>query len=137
MAKDKFHNEVRFALEKEGWKITDDPLYVKIGQIPMHIDLGAEKLIGAERNGEKIAIEIKTFGNSSFITAMHEAVGQYIIYREALAIINSDRTLYLAMPDDLYNYYKDEPLIERVFSVYNFKIIVYQSDNQSITTWIN
>jgi hypothetical protein len=137
MARDKFHKEVREALEKEGWAITDDPLYVKIGQIPMHIDLGAEKLIGAEKEGEKIAIEIKTFGNSSFITAMHEAVGKYIIYREALAIINSNRSLYLAMPNDLYEYYKDELLIERIFSMYKFKIIVYESNNQSIISWIN
>jgi hypothetical protein len=45
---------------------------MKVGQIPVHIDLGAEKVIGAERNGEKIAIEIKTFGLASFITALYD-----------------------------------------------------------------
>jgi hypothetical protein len=29
MAKDLFHNEVRRALEKEGWLITNDPLFIK------------------------------------------------------------------------------------------------------------
>ena len=66
MARDKFHQEVRNALENEGWKITDDPLYLKVGKIPIHIDLGAEKLIGAEKAGEKIAVEVKTFGIPSF-----------------------------------------------------------------------
>jgi hypothetical protein len=55
MARDKFHQEVRTALTEAGWQISDDPLYLKIGRIPLHIDLAAEKLIEAEKNGEKIS----------------------------------------------------------------------------------
>ena len=29
--KDKYHQAVRTALEKDGWKITDDPLTVQVG----------------------------------------------------------------------------------------------------------
>ena len=76
MARDKFHYEFKHALEADGCVVTDDPLYLKIGKILVHIDLGAERLIAAQRNGRKIAIEIKTFGNSSFITALYEAVGK-------------------------------------------------------------
>lgn len=63
MARDKFHYEVKQALVYEGWSVTDDPLYIKIGTIPIQIDLGAEKIIGAEKDGQKIAVEIKTFGH--------------------------------------------------------------------------
>ena len=63
MARDIFHDSVKEALVKEGWKITADPLTFKIGKIQIQIDLGAERLIAAERGTEKIAIEIKTFGN--------------------------------------------------------------------------
>jgi hypothetical protein len=94
MARDKFHYHFKHALEAEGWEITDDPLYLKTGRIPVHIDLGAERLIGAERNNQKIAIEIKTFGHASFITAMYEAVGKYIVYRKALRIMQPERALY-------------------------------------------
>ena len=137
MARDKFHNEVKQALEKEGWLITDDPLYVKVGQIPIHIDIGAEKLIGAERDGEKIAVEIKTFGRTSFITALHEAVGKYIVYRTVLKYIESDRSLYLAIPDDVYAEYGKEVIVQNVFAEYNFKILLYEPSNQTITSWIN
>ena len=51
MARDKFHQEVRIAVEKEGWNITDDPLYIKLGKILVQIDLGGEKIIGAEKEG--------------------------------------------------------------------------------------
>lgn len=136
MARDKYHQEVRDALEKEGWDITDDPLYLKIGRIPIHIDLGAEKLIAAEKNGEKIAIEIKAFGRASFITSLYEALGKYLIYREALLIKKIERTLYLALPKDTYDDFSEEPLVQNTLTKYDFKLILYDADNKLITAWI-
>jgi len=60
-AKDVFHNAVKNALQKEGWLITDDPLFIRFGGINIYIDLGAEKVIAAEKDGQKIAVEIKSF----------------------------------------------------------------------------
>jgi len=59
--------------------------------------LGAEMLIAAEREGEKIAIEIKSFLGQSAINDFHGALGQFINYRYALANIEPARTLYLAI----------------------------------------
>lgn len=50
----------------------------------MRIDLGAEKLLAAEREGEKIAVEIKSFLSPSAITDFHLALGQFLNYRTAL-----------------------------------------------------
>ena len=136
MARDKFHLEVRNALEHEGWTITADPLYLKVGSIPIHIDLGAERLIGAEKDGLQIAVEIKTFGRASFITAFHEAVGKYIVYREALSQTKSNRMLFLAMPADVYAEFSTEQLVQQVFKQYDFKILLYEPDQQSISSWI-
>jgi hypothetical protein len=61
MAKDVFHNSVKAALQKEGWTITHDPYELAVGGVEMYIDLGAEQLLGAEREGVKIAVEIKSF----------------------------------------------------------------------------
>jgi XisH protein len=44
-AKDIFHNAVRHALEKEGWIVTDDPLFLRFGGVDMYIDLAAEQLL--------------------------------------------------------------------------------------------
>ena len=65
MAKDVFHDIVVKALEAEEWNITDDPLYISVGLVELYIDLGAEKIIGAEKAGEKIAVEIKIFLGAS------------------------------------------------------------------------
>lgn len=114
MARDKFHNEVRAALEKEGWTITNDPLLFNIGDLQVHIDLGAEQLIAAERSMDKIAIEIKTFGNLSFITALYEAVGKYIIYRNVLKIREPERTLFLAVPERTFNLFFKGEIVQKV-----------------------
>ena len=52
-AKDKFHAAVRIALEKEQWKITDDPLRLEVGGTKLEIDLGAEYLLAAEQGLRK------------------------------------------------------------------------------------
>jgi len=83
-ARDIFHNAVKHGLEKEGWKITHDPLPVSFELGDMYIDLGAEKILAAEREGEKIAVEVKSFFKTSAISEFHTALGQFINYRLAL-----------------------------------------------------
>jgi len=77
-AKDIFHESVRKALEKEQWVITDDPLKFKFGDVNFQVDLAAQKLLAAEKAGEKIAVEIKSFLNPSAITDFYAALGQFL-----------------------------------------------------------
>ena len=70
MAKDKYHDLVRSALEKDGWTITHDPFKIKLGKRRGYIDLAAEKaIIAAEKDNEKIAVEIKSFSTPSDLDA--------------------------------------------------------------------
>ena len=81
MARDKLHDVVRNALEKDGWTITDDPLRLVVGADTMLVDLAAERLIAAERNEELIAVEIKGYDEPSTIHGFHGVIGQYLHYR--------------------------------------------------------
>ena len=74
-AKDIIHDAVKNALIKDGWTITHDPLSIRIKGVQMYIDLGAQRIIGAEKDGEKIAIEIKSFQGTSAINEFHTALG--------------------------------------------------------------
>lgn len=136
MARDLFHENVKEALAKEGWTITDDPLTFKIGNIQVQIDLGAERLIAAERGAEKIAVEIKTFGSTSFITALYEALGKYIIYRNVLKLLQTDRTLYLAIPENIYNRFFPEKIIQKTIQDEQLKLVIYNQTLETITQWI-
>lgn len=60
-AKDVYHDNVRNALLKDHWIITDDPLRLTWGKREFFADLGAKKLIAAEKDERKIAIKVKFF----------------------------------------------------------------------------
>lgn len=102
-AKDVVHNAIRVALEKDNWVITDDPLYLKASaKVGLYIDLGAEKLLVAERLDQKIAVEVKSFLGLSAVNEFHLALGQFLNYRLALKRLDPQRVLYLAIPVDTY-----------------------------------
>jgi hypothetical protein len=136
-ARDTFHNAVRQALIADGWTITDDPLVVRLGSIDLFIDLGAEKLIGAEKNDVQIAVEVKNFLGSSVVAEFHTALGQFLNYRFALQQKQPNRVLFLAVPADIYQSFFTLALAQGVVAQYNVKLLVYQPETQEIWQWIN
>ncbi|MCC5638614.1 XisH family protein [Nostoc sp. CHAB 5844] len=135
-AKDKFHAVVRIALEKEQWKITDDPLRLEVGGTKFEIDLGAEQLIAAERGEEKIAVEIKTFLSDSPLTDYHAALGQFLNYRLALEVSDSDRILYLAVPISIYEAFFKREFAQTSVERYQIKQIIFDPIQAVIVQWI-
>ncbi|MBD2301086.1 XisH family protein [Nostoc sp. FACHB-190] len=136
-AKDAFHELVRTALENEGWTITHDPYHIDLGFVDFYIDLGAERLIAATRNDEKIAVEIKTFLSASTISEFHTAIGQFINYRIALEEEEADRRLYLAVPIDIYRRFFKYSFIQTVIRRNQIPLLVYNIEKQEIAQWIN
>ncbi len=138
MVKDKFHNNVREALEKEGWLITHDPYRIRIGRRRGYIDLGLEQemFIGAERNNQKIAVEIKTFGGTSDLDEFEDAVGQFVVYLTALEDEDPERTLFLAMPESFFNRFFDDPFFLKLAKKRQINIVVYNEINNTLVQWI-
>jgi XisH protein len=136
MAKDRFHDVVKIALEKEGWKITHDPLTLRVDAVTdLHIDLGAEMLIAAEKESEKIAIEIKSFLSQSAISDFHGAMGQFINYRYALADLDPDRKLYLAVSLTTYEGIFARRFVQSVIERAEVNLIIYDTDKEVIYKW--
>lgn len=135
MARDVFHYAVRKGLEKEGWVITGDSLKIKAGGVEMQIDLGAERVIAAEKEGEKIAVEIKSFINPSNISEFHTAVGQFYNYRVALEEQQPDRILYLAVPITTYQTFFQLQFVQTVIQRLQIQLIIYDPKNEEILEW--
>lgn len=55
--KDIYYGTVKKALDKDDWKITHDPYQLRIGKKRLAMDLGAERLISAEKGTHKIVAE--------------------------------------------------------------------------------
>ena len=132
---DKYHYQVREALEKDGWTITHDPYFIRLGKRKGFIDLGAE-IIGAERGLEKIAVEVKTFLAASEVDAFEDALGQFLVYKSALKRKESDRTIFLAMPKDFYNSLFDDLFFVEVLNDYAVYVLIYDVEQSKIEKWI-
>ncbi|MFN7415990.1 MAG: XisH family protein [Dolichospermum sp.] len=137
-AKDVFHEVVKKALQKDGWQITHDPLSISVGGVNLSIDLAAEKLIAAEKEGEKIAVEIKSFlERSSAISEFHTALGQFINYRGALKRRQPERVLYLAVPLTTYKTFFNLDFPRDMIEENQVKMIIYDVEHEVIAEWIN
>jgi hypothetical protein len=138
MAKDVFHQQVKNALIKDGWNITHDPLTIRISEaVKLQIDLAAETTIAAERDSEKIAVEIKSFVGDSDISAFHTALGQYLNYCQALEEQEPDRIIYLAIPLETYQDFFQLPFIQRALRRYQVKLMIYDPKLEEIKQWIS
>jgi XisH protein len=135
-AKDRFHEVVKTALVKEGWTITHDPLTLRVDAITdLHIDLGAEMLIAAEKESEKIAIEIKSFLGQSAINDFHGAMGQFVNYRYALMDLEPERKLYLAISLTTYEGVFTRRFIQSVIERAEVSLVIYDAAKEVIVKW--
>jgi hypothetical protein len=137
MAKDFFHNNVKTALQKDGWSITHDPHQLCYGVADVYIDLAAEEAIAAEKEGRKIAVEVKSFASGSTISEFHTALGQFLNYRIALEISEEpERILYLAVPVDTYQLFLRFEPAKTVIERYAVRLIIYSPNQEVIDQWI-
>ena len=137
MAKDIFHDAVKKALEKDGWIVTHDPYRLRYGIVDVYIDLAAEEAIAAEKEGLKIAVEVKSFASGSNISEFHTALGQFINYRIALETSEEpERILYLAVPKDVYQTFLRFEPARTVIDRYKVLLIIYNPYQEVIEQWI-
>ena len=135
-AKDAFHAVVKTALHKDGWLITHDPYPLQAGTFNLAIDLGAEKVIAAQRQGQKIAVEIKSFLGPSNISEFYGALGQFIAYRAALRTQDPERILYLAVSSDIYERFFITQFIQELVEQNQLYILIYNIDLEVIERWL-
>jgi XisH protein len=137
MAKDIYHELVKQALINEGWEITHDPYYlsVGIGRRNVAADFGAEKFIVAEKDKEKILVEIKSFITSSNIHELHHSVGQYDFYALLLEEQEPDRVPFLAMPKDAYEDLIREPIVQTFLERHRVNLIIFDVQKPYIFAW--
>jgi len=144
--KDTLHELVKQALIKSGWEITDDPYIILYGKRRLFVDLGVveipnrgqveERIIGAEREGKRIAIEVKEFRGKSMIADLEQAIGQYVLYRLLLNKVESEREIYLAISDIVYSHIFSEPIGKVVINDLPLYLLVVNFERMEIQQWI-
>jgi hypothetical protein len=134
-AKDIYHDNCKNALIKDGWTITHDPYTLSFGQRNVFVDLGAERLIAAEKSHEKIAVEIKCFRSASDIHDLENAVGQYVFYRSLIKRLEPTRQLFLAIPKNVFFSTLEEPIAKPVIEDLKIAFIAFDPQQEVIVKW--
>lgn len=102
----------------------------------MLIDLAAEKVLLAEKDANKIAIEVKSFVGTSEMEDLYNAVGQFILYRKALRKTEPERELYLAVRRDVYDDLFNDSNEDSLLNEEGVKLIVFEPETKEIVLWI-
>lgn len=98
--------------------------------------MAADRLIAADRDGEKIAVEVKSFlSGASAVSEFHTALGQFLNYRVALRLDSPDRELYLAVPESAYVTFFQLPIPKEQIEEFRVKLIVYKPLEESVLLW--
>jgi len=144
--RDALHNLVKQALIKSGWEITDDPYIINIGKRSLYVDIGAleasshgqreGQILGAQREGRRIAIEVKEFRGPSAITDLERAIGQYVLYRLLLNKLDPEREIYLAVTNRIYKRIFSEPIGQVVINDLPLHLLVINLENVEVQQWI-
>ena len=137
MAKDFYHETVKKALIKDGWTITHDPFRLedKGNNMNYESDLGAEKMLAAEKGLDRIVVEIKSFLKSSMPNEFHTILGQYETYFDALEFLEYDRVLVLAIPLNAHERLQNYPFILHQMAKHKMKTFVFDEFNENIIVW--
>ena len=133
---DFYHEAFKEALVKDGWTITHDPLAL-LSKLEggLQTDIGAEKVITAEKGLKKIAVEIKSFTTPSALHEFIKSTGQYRAYKLAMNLKKSDRFLYIAIPSFAWKVIANKEIVQALIDDVNMKIILYDPIEKNIDAW--
>jgi len=105
MAKDLIHNAIKNALKKDDWDVVADPYRLDYKNFILKADLAVEKPAENSEKKIRIIVEVKSFAGKSFVREFQQALGQYTMYLDAIAMNQLDFELYLGISEDAYQNY--------------------------------
>jgi len=136
MAKDIYHDLVKELLIAGGWTITHDPLLLAFGIRKVYADLGAERLIAAEKGKEKIAVEVKSFIGVSAMQDLEQALGQWRLYSRLLKHKDRKRKLFLAVSKDTFFEVFSDAFGEMIRREEELSFVVFDTEKKEISQWL-
>jgi hypothetical protein len=118
--------------------ITDDPLILYFRNVRLKADLGAERRLAAEKEGRKIAVEVKDFDGASLSNDLQKMAGQLQFYQWALDDQEPDRELFLAVSKAVYDSQVQDPTsaFNAIVERNRINLIVFDDSREVILQWI-
>jgi hypothetical protein len=131
-AKDRYHDTVKRALTKDGWRVTAEQVRLTFGDRYFWIDIQAENL-----EQRIILIEVKELDDvDSPVEALAEAVGKYLLYRLGLAYTQQNIPLFLAVTEASYTGILSAKMGQAALNQFQISLVIFDPEQEVITKWI-
>jgi hypothetical protein len=133
---DLYHDVVRNALRKDGWRITHTALQLKAARDPRRGDLWEGQLLVAEKDERKIAVAVNSFVGRSNLADVTQTFGRLALSRSQLQTMAPDRVLYLAVRQATYSACFAGAEGELFLEKEHMQLIVFDPGAETIVQWV-
>ena len=135
-AKGFYHDLVKAALIADGWTNAHDPLMLHVGKKDHFVNPGSGRLLAADKEGRKIAVQVKSLPGSSEVEGIKEALGQFTLYYDVLGENEPDRRLYLAISQKVFEDRFTGPIGRLLLKRERLRLVVFEPEKGVIVQWI-
>jgi len=99
---------------------------------------GPQRYFAAEKEGRKIAVEVKDFDRNAMASELQKMIGQLQLYQWALEEYSPGRDLYLAVSQVVYDDYiqNEQTAFHAIVERKRINLIVCDTAQEVILQWI-
>jgi Holliday junction resolvase-like predicted endonuclease len=132
-AKDRYHDVVVRALQKDGWTIIAEQIALSMPARRLWIDIRAQK----EAQNALILVEVKGFKTlASAVAYLADAIGQCVLYQAILEYVGITDPLYMAVPAAAFAGILGEEIGRQAIRKAQIRVIVFDAEQEEIVRWI-
>jgi XisH protein len=132
-AKDRYHDVVVRALQKDGWTIMAEQIALSMPARRLWIDIRAQK----EAQNALILVEVKGFETlASAVAYLADAIGQCVLYQAILEYVGITDPLYMAVPAAAFAGILGEEIGRQAIRKAQIRVIVFDVEQEEIVRWI-
>jgi hypothetical protein len=135
-SKDSCTPQVIRALDKEGWGVVKEQYTVALEEHLIFADLLLQRG-QAPLSQRMIILEVKCFTAPSGLSEFYQAMGQYVVYRNALSLTGQTLELYLVVPKGVYDDLFHWPHVRASVLEVKMKIVVVNLTEEQVVEWIH
>ncbi|MCC6617252.1 MAG: hypothetical protein IT320_27505 [Anaerolineae bacterium] len=130
-ARDKYHDTVVAALERDGWTISGQQVTFITSERQIVIDIAASRVSGENI----ILVEVKGFERSP-VEELAIAMGKLAIYRYVLSELELSFPVWLAVPEAAFQGIFSQRIGKRMCEQFAVSLLVFSPERKEIIQWI-